>query len=85
MDALQYQSPSEAAQAGAEWIKNSTAEDKLCFLKGCSSCTSLDTILLSEMIEFIGQDGFNKFFCYLQRKWDIKTPQEFDFMLDFKL
>ena len=71
----------EAYDAGQEWIKESNRFEKLDYLMETASIEFKDTFL-NEIVQWMGEDDFDNFFKHLCRNWDIKTPQELDYLMN---
>lgn len=71
----------EAYDAGQEWIKESDRFEKLDYLMETCSSDFKDT-LLNEAVRWMGEDDFSEFFKHLCRNWEIKTPQELDYLMN---
>lgn len=78
MNTTTYKNADEAWEAGNEWVQETNWADKLEFLMETASPEFKDTII-NEMVRWIGDYDFNKFFNHLRRHWDVKTPQELEF------
>ena len=76
-----YTTQDEAYDAGQEWIKESNRFEKLDYLMETASIEFKDTFL-NEIVQWMGEDDFDNFFKHLCRNWDIKTPQELDYLMN---
>jgi hypothetical protein len=65
-------------ELGKEWIQRTDRLEKLQYLY--ESCS--EDFLLIEMVTWIGEDDFNKFFDHLCRNWEIKTPYELELAMN---
>jgi hypothetical protein len=79
----EYKDADAAWEAGNNWVRDTDRWDKLEYLKEVTSDDFMDRrALLHEVVKFMREDDFDKFFNHLRRNWDIKTPQEIDYAMN---
>ena len=77
-----YKDADEAWEAGQEWIERSNKWEKMEYLKEtCSNEFYQECTLLDEMVRWMDEDDFSRFFEKVCRDWDIKTPQELEYSM----
>jgi hypothetical protein len=76
-----YKNIDEAYEAGNEWVKKSDRFEKLDYLMESASIEFRDN-LVNEMVQWMGDAEFSAFFEHLRCNWDIKTPQEIDYLMN---
>ena len=76
-----YTTYDEAYDAGTEWIDNTQRHEMLDFLMETASPEFKDN-LVNEMVNWMGASDFADFFKHIRRHWDIKTPQELDYLMN---
>jgi hypothetical protein len=76
-----YKSADEAWEAGNEWVKTSNRHEMLDFLMETATPEFRDTII-TEMANYMSERDFIGFFDHLRRNWEIKTPQELDYLMN---
>ena len=77
-----YQTQDEAWEAGNEWVRESDRWEKLEYLQETCTMNFVEKDLLHEVVKFMGQDDFNKFFNHLRGNWGINTPQELEYEMN---
>jgi len=74
----EYNNINEAWEAGNEWVKTTDRYVMLDFLTKTASPEFKDT-LLAEIVHFMNDKDFAKFFNHLRSEYGVMTPQEFDY------
>jgi hypothetical protein len=77
---IEYKDENEAWEAGNKWIKQTNKWEKLQYLRDTCSTEFLQQKLLEEVMEYLYEYQFNELFEHLRNNWDIKTPQELDYI-----
>ena len=76
-----YKDAEEAYDAGTEWIDSTRRFEKLDYLMETASVEFKDNFL-NEIVQWMGEEDFSKFYKHLRRNWEIKTPPEFDYAMN---
>lgn len=71
----------QAWEAGQKWIKESDRFEKMEYMQETCCSDFLECHLMDEMVRWMGEEDFDKFFKHLCRNWDIKTPQELEYAM----
>ena len=67
----------QVEEANEAWMNETTRHDKLEYLlEVCSSEHIKDCTFLTELVQWMGEDDFDKFFKRHCSLWNIQTPAE---------
>ena len=70
-------------EANEAWMRETTRHDKLEYLlENCSSKHIKDSTFLRELVQWMGEDDFDKFFKRHCSCWNILTPAEIDYAMN---
>ena len=83
MNNTTYKSVDEAWEAGNEWVEQSDRFDKMNHIQETCTKDFVEGPLVDEILRRMTEKDFNELFNHLRRNWDIKTPQELDYAMNF--
>lgn len=70
-------------KANEAWMNETNRHDKLKYLlENCSSEHIKECTLLTEIVSWMGEDNFDKFFERHCSCWNIKLPAELDYAMN---
>ena len=67
---------------GKDWVQRTNRQEKLEYLYEVCNPDFIKNHLVQEIVTWMGEDDFTKFFDHLCRCWEIKNPYELELAMN---